>query len=93
MNLGEEQLRLLNGLVVERLKLLHKARDLCSLAQFQPMDRAFFLHDGRRIVGTITRLNRRTVSLVADDGRHWKVSPDFLTKIVEAESWNASPAA
>ncbi len=93
VDLDEPQLRLLNRLVVERLKMLHKVRDLRSLSQFQPMDRACFLREGRRIMGTITRLNRRTVSLVTDDGHHWNVSPAFLTKIVEGDSGNIFSSA
>jgi hypothetical protein len=60
--LSEADLQLLNRMVVERLKLYHKARDLKGLAKFNLMDRVYFVHDKGKITGIVTRLNRRSVT-------------------------------
>lgn len=80
--LSEEDLRLLNRMVVERLKLYHKARDLTSLAKFNLMDRVCFMHDEKTITGRVIKLNRRSVTVRTDDGRHWNVSPGFISRVV-----------
>lgn len=36
---------------------------------------------GKKQTGTVTKINQRTVSLDADTGVSWRVSPRFLTKI------------
>jgi len=77
--LSEADLRLLNRMVVERLKLYHKARDLKSLAQFNLMDKVYFTHDNKKISGIVTKLNRRSVTVKADDGHRWNVAPALLT--------------
>jgi hypothetical protein len=80
--LSEEDLRLLNRMVVERLKLYHKAEDLKEMARFNLIDRVYFEHDRRRITGTVTRLNRRSVTVMTDDGHKWTVAPSLLTRII-----------
>ena len=37
----------------------------------------------RRIVGVITRYNRKTVTVIADGGHRWNVSPGLLERIAE----------
>lgn len=43
-----------------------------------------FNHDGEQIVGVITRLNHKTVSLVAQDHRRWRVGYGCLFKVLDA---------
>ncbi len=81
--LSEEDLRLLNRMVVERLKLYHKVRDLKNLAKFNLMDRVYFTHEGKQITGRVMKLNRRSVTIRTDDGRQWNVSPAFLVRMAE----------
>jgi small nuclear ribonucleoprotein (snRNP)-like protein len=38
----------------------------------------FITTDGRTIRGTLTRYNRKSVTLVTDDGHQWRVSPSIL---------------
>lgn len=80
--LSEEDLRLLNRMVVERIKLFHKARDLNNLAKFNLMDRVYFVHEGKQIVGIVTKLNRRSVTIKTDDRHQWNVHPSFLTRLI-----------
>ena len=80
--LSEEDLRLLNRMVVERIKLYHKARDLKGLAKFNLMDRVYFTHEGKQITGRVMKLNRRSVTIRTADGKQWNVSPAFLTRMM-----------
>lgn len=85
-HMSEEDLRFLNGLVVERLKLLAQARSTVALAQFAEGDRvSFTAGDGSLKRGFVLRLNKKTASLRTDDGQHWKVSPALLRKGSDAQ--------
>lgn len=86
--LTEEDLQNLNRLVVEKLKLLHKARSLKAMAEFNLADRVYFHHGQRRIIGTVIRLNQKTVSVETNDGHHWTIPPAFLRKMFEADAEN-----
>jgi len=37
------------------------------------------------LVGTLTRYNKKTVTVITDDGGHWNVSPSFLRKVEASE--------
>ncbi|MDZ7619938.1 MAG: hypothetical protein U1E05_23300 [Patescibacteria group bacterium] len=78
--MGEDDLRYLNRLIVDRLKLITQARSTAMLAEFSVGDRVSFAnHSGDRKTGTIVRLNRKTASITTDDGQQWKVHPSYLT--------------
>ena len=47
------------------------------------MDRVYFTNNGEKIIGTVVRLNQKTVSVDADNGGQWRIAPDFLTKVIE----------
>lgn len=83
LKLNEEQLRVINQKVVERLKLIHRAQSTVSLARFNLGDSVYFLYNGQRTTGTITRLNQKTATLRLDNGRIWLVAPGLLTKIIK----------
>jgi hypothetical protein len=80
--MNEEDLRFLNRLIVERLKLIGQARSTTMLARFNVGDRVSFQStSGERKVGVIFRLNKKTASIATDDGQHWNVHPGFLTAV------------
>lgn len=80
--MGEEDLRYLNRLIVERLNLLGQARSTVMLAKFSVGDRVSFQSStGERKTGIIVRLNKKTASIATDDGQHWNVAPGFLTAV------------
>ncbi len=80
--MNEEELRFLNRLIVERLKLIGQARSTAMLARFSVGDQVGFPStSGERKVGVITRLNKKTASIATDDGQHWNVHPGFLTPV------------
>ncbi len=80
--LSEDDLHLLNNMVVERLRLYHKAHHLKNLAKFNLMDKVSFQYNGRYITGVIVKLNIKTASIRTTDGRKWNVSPSFLTRLL-----------
>jgi hypothetical protein len=79
--MSEADLIYLNRMVVERLNLLAQAKSTLQLARFAEGDRvSFTATDGSLKNGRIMRLNKKTVSLLTDDGQQWKVSPALLRK-------------
>jgi hypothetical protein len=83
--LNEEDLLFLNRLIVERLKLISQARATTLMTSFTKKDRVGFqAPDGRMLEGTVLRLNKKTVSVVTDDGHQWNVSPGLLHLIRSA---------
>jgi len=39
-----------------------------------------------RVVGTLVKYNRKTVNVVSDDGRHYRLSPGLLPEIEDVDS-------
>ena len=81
--LSEQELRHLNHEIVSRLHLIATVRRSTALAVFRVGDRVAFESELGTIAGTIVRINQKTASIDADDGRGWRVSPGALTKIVQ----------
>src|SRR5689334_20182286 len=80
--LTEAELIDLNHRIVERLRFLNQARAHVQMLEFKIGDRVTFQPDGRDPVeGVLPRYNKRTVTIITDDGRHWNVSPNFLGKV------------
>ncbi len=80
--MNEDDLRFLNRLIVERLKLIGQARSMSMLARFSVGDRVSFqAPSGAPKAGIIIRLNKKTASIVTDDGQHWNVHPALLTAV------------
>lgn len=79
--LTESELIDLNHRIVARLRMFAQLRAHTSMLEFKVGERVSFdSEDGRRIVGMLVRYNKKTVSLVTDDGHRWNVSPTLLTR-------------
>lgn len=77
--LSEPELIDLNRRIVERLSFLSQMRAHRAMLEFRIGDRVAFQTDRlQTIQGIITRYNKKTVSVIADDGRRWTVSPGLL---------------
>jgi len=75
----EAELLDLNRRVVERLRFLQQMRAHATMLRFSIGARVGFeTADFRRITGTLIRYNKKSVTVLADDGHRWKVSPSFL---------------
>jgi hypothetical protein len=80
--LTEAELIDLNHRIVERLRFLTQMRAHGRMLEFKIGDRVIFQPGGRPlVVGMLTRYNRKTVTVITDDGQHWNVSPNFLRKV------------
>jgi len=71
-HLGEEDLRFLNRLIVERLKLIAQAQSTALMSQFKSPS-------GEWKNGIVQKLNKKTISILTDKGHRWNVSPGLLS--------------
>src|SRR5262245_9998425 len=84
--LTEAELIDLNNRIVARLRFLSQMRAHAQMLEFRVGDRVSFQPDGRPVLfGMLTRYNRKTVTVITEDGGHWNVSPTLLRKVIEAE--------
>jgi hypothetical protein len=75
--LDEAELRDLNHRIVERLRFLQQMRAHTAMLKLSIGDRVSFRgHDGEEVRGRVVRYNRKTVTVLADDGAHWRIPPD-----------------
>ena len=78
--LTEAELIDLNHRIVERLRLLQHMRAHMNMLEFRIGERVTFQPDGRGPVqGMLVRYNRKSVTVVTDDGHRWNVSPSLLS--------------
>ena len=86
-SLTEAELIELNNRIVERLRFMHQARSHKRMLDFKIGDRVSFQPEGRGLlVGTLTRYNKKTVTVITEAGERWNVAPAFLRRIVDAGS-------
>lgn len=79
--LTEPELIDLNNRVVERLRFLSQMRSHSQMLEFRIGDRVSFQPDGRpTVTGMLTKYNRKSVTVITDDGHKWNVAPGFLRK-------------
>jgi hypothetical protein len=89
--LTERELVDLNHRVVARLRLLSEMRAHAEMLEFRIGDRVSFQPEGQGAVeGMLTRYNKKTVTVITDAGRHWNVSPNFLSKAVPRKDANTA---
>ena len=81
--MSEQELRKLNHEIVSRLHVLASVRRSAALATFKIGDRVSFEAEHGTVTGMIIRINQKTASIDADDGRGWRVSPNALRKITQ----------
>ena len=81
-NLSEIDLIHLNKIIVERLNLLSQVKSSVKMSNFHNGQRIFFTTpEGVEKKGHILRLNKKTISILTDEGDRWNVAPDFLRKL------------
>ncbi len=88
-SLSEEELIELNHKVVARLRFLNQMRSHSAMLDFRIGERVKFHPDGNpEVIGTLTRYNKKTVTVISDSGQHWNVSPSLLTRLESPSSSN-----
>jgi hypothetical protein len=71
--LSEEELIDLNHRIVERLRFLNQMRVHSQMLDFKIGDRITFQPEGRQpLVGILTRYNKKMVTVITENGQHWK---------------------
>ena len=89
--LTEAELIDLNHRIVARLRVLRQLEAHVTMLEFRIGERVRFHPEGRApVTGMITRYNKKTVSILTDDGHRWNVSPQFLER-VGSETRTVSP--
>jgi hypothetical protein len=89
--LNEAELIDLNNRIVARLRFLNQMRSHAQMLEFKIGERVTFQTDGRPLLGgMLTRYNKKTVTVITDDGEHWNVSPKFLRRVEYSEKTDES---
>jgi hypothetical protein len=79
--LTESELVDLNHRIVARLRFLNEMHSHESMLAFRIGERVTFHPDGRPpLAGVITRYNKKTVSILTDEGQRWNVAPQLLER-------------
>src|SRR5690349_20532923 len=77
----------LNHRIDERLRFLQQMKAHAKMLEFRIGDRvAFRAEGGGEIEGMMTRYNRKTVTVITDDGRQWNVSYRPYEMVTDAGS-------
>ena len=77
--LTEAELIDLNHRIVERLRFLSQMRAHKRMIEFKIGDRVTFQPEGSPpVTGMLVRYNKKTVTVITEDGQHWNVSPSLL---------------
>lgn len=90
--LTEAELIDLNNRVVERLRFLNQARAHSRMLEFSVGDRVSFQPEGREpLLGVLTRYNKKTVTVITEQGQRWNVSPGALRKVKDVDVGRGNP--
>lgn len=80
--LSEKELIDLNNRIVERLKFLESMHHHKEMMRFSIGEQVSFEPPGRgRLIGTLVKYNKKSVTVITDSGRKWTVSPHLLSKV------------
>jgi hypothetical protein len=80
--LTEAELIDLNHRIVERLRFLQQMRAHVAMLKFSVGERVCFdTDDFRKVTGTLVRYNKKSVTVMSDDGHRWNVSPGLLRPV------------
>lgn len=83
--LSLEELHQLNHRVVERIKMLRTMQAHVDMMAFNLGTRVSFDSQDGHQLGTLVKYNRKTVTVLTDDGRQWRVSPSLLTAVKDVD--------
>ena len=80
-----EELVALNHRIVERLKFLESLQTHKDMMAFNIGARVSFESSrGGRQLGTLVKFNRKTVTVMTDNGQRWNISPHLLSPVKDA---------
>ena len=77
--LSEADLLDLNRRIVARLRLIQDMRAHSQMLNYRVGDRVGFnTNEGGAKFGILTKYNKKTVTILTEDGQHWNVAPGFI---------------
>ena len=80
--LTESDLIDLNHRIVARLRFLRELQAHASMLEFRIGERVqFHPQDRAPVTGVITRYNKKSVSILTEDGQRWTVAPQLLERL------------
>lgn len=83
--LTEAELIDLNHRVVARLKFLHQMRAHAHMLDFRIGEKVSFQPEGQPLLrGIVSKYNRKTVTVIVENGQQWNVAPVFLRRAEQA---------
>jgi hypothetical protein len=88
-SMSYDELVALNQKIVERLKFLDAMHTHREMMQFAPGDQVSFEPPGRgKQFGTLVKYNKKTVTVITENGQKWNVSPHLLRKVKKVKGQN-----
>lgn len=84
--LSYEELLQLNHRIIERLKMLDAMQAHVDMMAFNLGARVSFDSQYGRQLGTVVKYNRKTVAVLGDDGRQWRISPHLLSPVKDVDA-------
>jgi len=79
--LTEKDLIDLNHRIVERLKFIASMRAHAEMMEFSIGEKVCFSPPGHgELAGILVKYNKKTVTVLTEDGQKWNVSPHLLTR-------------
>ena len=92
--LSEAELVDLNHRIVERLRMLDQLRAHDKMLKFSIGDRVTFEPQGRPpVFGILAKYNRKTVTVIAENGQRWNVAPVLLRHADVVDAVTSPPNA
>jgi hypothetical protein len=89
--LTEQELIDLNHKIISRLRFLREMRSHAAMMDFRIGERVRFHPQGHaEITGTLTRYNKKSVTVIAEDGMRWNVHPSFLSKAASSSGQSSN---
>ena len=81
-----DELVALNHRIVERLKFLDSMQAHKDMMAFNIGARVSFdSGQNGRLLGTLLKFNRKTVTVVTDNGQKWNISPHLLSPVKDVK--------
>ena len=84
--LTEPELVDLNRRIVERLRMIRQVHAHVRMLEFMIGERVWFQTDVRKVEGVLVRYNKKSVTVITDDGERWNVAPGLLQRGAAADS-------
>lgn len=93
--LSYAELEQLHRRIVERLKMLEAMQAHVDMMAFNIGARVSFRSPRGHHLATVIKYNRKTVTLVDDEGRQWRVTPGLLSPVkdVDTQTGQSAPRA